>query len=212
MELTDEKKNMNYTRWIEKLKAYECYSESLINELGDKICNATFNTNEGNGGCYEGSLIDVVLNNLCVLGYHINELAFGMNAKNKMNHKFLSVSLPMLMRVLLLQHISKAEMFMPQTEQWKKNKGYMFEYNGEMESQLKLGERSAFLCMKHGIKLSEVEYEAMISIDKKEKDYNTHQTTLSTLVKMINQLVGIELQRKYDYYNTDKTITNNNEN
>lgn len=207
MELTDEKKNLNYTRWIEKLKAYDCYSESLVNELGDKICNGTFNINEGNGGCYEGALVDVVLNNLCVMGYHINEVAFGINAKNKKNHPFLCVSLSMLMRVLLLQHISKSEMFVPQTEQWKKNKGYMFDFNGDMETQLKLGERSAFLCMKHGIKLSEFEYEAMISIDKDEKEYNTHQNPLVILVKTVNQLVGIELQRKYDYYNTDKTVT-----
>lgn len=207
MELTDEKKNLNYTRWIEKLKAYDCYSESLVNELGDKICNGTFNINEGNGGCYEGALVDIVLNNLCVMGYHINETAFGINAKNKKNHPFLCVSLPMLMRVLLLQHIAKAEMFVPQTEQWKKNKGYMFDFNGNMETQLKLGERSAFLCMKHGIKLSEFEYEAMVSIDKDEKEYNAHQNPLTILVKMVNQLVGIELQRKYDYYNTDKTVT-----
>lgn len=207
MELTEEKRNLNLTLWIKKLKDYDCYSESLINELGDKIVNAPFNTNEANGGCYDGSLIDVVLNNLCTIGYHINVLGFGKNSKDKLNHHFLSVNNDMLMRVLLLQHIAKAVMFIPQTESWKKNKGYLYEYNGEMESQLKLGEYSAFLCMKHGIKLSEVEYEAMTIIDKEDKNFNSHQTPLSTLVKFINQLVAIELQRKYDYYNTDKNVT-----
>ena len=110
------------------------------------------------------------------------------------------------MRVLLLQHISKAELYIPQTENWKKNKGFLYDFNGEIESQLKLGERSAFLCMKHGIKLSELEFEAMTIIDKDEKSFNSHQTPLAILVKMINQLVAIELQRKYDYYNTEKKV------
>lgn len=207
MELTEEKKNLNFVLWTKKLKDYNCYSESLINELGTKITNASFNANEINGGCYDGSLIEVILNNLCTLGYHINELAFGLNAKNKLNHPFLSVNTEMLMRVLLLQHIAKAEMFIPQTENWKKNKGYLYDFNGELESQLKLGERSAFLCMKHGIKLSELEFEAMTIIDKDEKAFNSHQTPLAMLVKMINQLVAVELQRKYDYYNTEKPVT-----
>ena len=60
--------------------------------------------------------------------------------------------------------------------------------------------------MKHGIKLSELEFEAMTIIDKDEKPFNSHQTPLATLVKIINQLVTIELQRKYDYYNTEKKV------
>lgn len=199
MELTEEKRNLNFVLWTKKLKDYNCYSESLINELGEKLKNASFNMNEANGGCYEGSLIEVILNNLCTLGYHINELAFGLNDKGKRNHPFLNVNTEMIMRVLLLQHISKAEYFVTQTENWKKNKGYLFDFNGELETQLKMGERSAFLCMKHGIQLSEIEFEAMTIVDKDDKYFNSHQNQLVVLVKTINQLVAVELQRKYDY-------------
>ena len=199
MELTEEKRNLNFVLWTKKLKDYNCYSESLINELGEKLKNASFNMNEANGGCYEGSLIEVILNNLCTLGYHINELAFGLNDKGKRNHPFLNVNTEMIMRVLLLQHISKAEYFITQTENWKKNKGYLFDFNGELETQLKMGERSAFLCMKHGIQLSEIEFEAMTIVDKDDKCFNSNQNQLVVLVKTINQLVAVELQRKYDY-------------
>lgn len=195
----EEKRNLNFVLWTKKLKDYNCYSESLINELGEKLKNASFNMNESNGGCYEGALIEVILNNLCTLGYHINELAFGLNSKGKRNHPFLNVNTEMIMRVLLLQHISKAEYFVTQTENWKKNKGYLFDFNGELETQLKLGERSAFLCMKHGIQLSEIEFEAMTIVDKDDKCFNSHQNQLVVLVKIINQLVAVELQRKYDY-------------
>lgn len=206
MELTEEKKNLNFTLWVKKLKDYGCYSESLINELGDKITNSTFNVNEANGGCYEGALIDVVLTNLCTLGFHINEGAFGLNAKGKRNHPFLSVNIDMLMRVLLLQHISRAEYFIPQSEAWKKNKGFLYDFNGGLDTQLKIGERSAYICLKHGINLSETEFEAMTIIDKDEKTFNSHITPLAQLVKIINQLVAVELQRKYDYYNTEKPV------
>lgn len=199
MELTEEKRNLNFVLWTKKLKDYNCYSESLINELGEKLKNASFNMNEANGGCYEGSLIEVILNNLCTLGYHINELAFGLNDKGKRNHPFLNVNTEIIMRVLLLQHISKAEYFITQTENWKKNKGYLFDFNGELETQLKMGESSAFLCMKHGIQLSEIEFEAMTIVDKDDKCFNSHQNQLVVLVKTINQLVAVELQRKYDY-------------
>ena len=105
MELTEEKRNLNFVLWTKKLKDYNCYSESLINELGEKLKNASFNMNEANGGCYEGSLIEVILNNLCTLGYHINELAFGLNDKGKRNHPFLNVNTEMIMRVLHINHL-----------------------------------------------------------------------------------------------------------
>lgn len=209
MELTEEKKNLNFTLWTTKLKDYGCYSESLINELGDKLTNATFNMNDSNGGCYDGALIDVILSNLCTLGYHINECAFGLNEKGRRNHPFLNVNLDMLMRVLLLQHISKADYFIPQSETWKKSKGFLYEFNGKLDTQLKLGERSAYMCLKHGINLSEMEYEAMTIIDKDEKAFNSHFSPLAQLVRTINQLVAVELQRKHDYYHTEKMSQKN---
>lgn len=206
MELTEEKKNLNFTLWVKKLKDYDCYSDSLIEEFGSSLINATFNTNEINGGCYDGALIDVILNNLCTIGTHMNLFGFGPNENGKYRHSFLCINNEMLMRVLLLQHISKAKMFVPQTESWKKSKGFLYDFNGNLDSQLKMGERSAYMCMKHGIKLSEAEFEAMISIDKEEKTFNSHMSPLAQLVVSVNRFTSIELQKKYDYYNTEKPV------
>lgn len=206
MELSEEKRNLNLSIWIKKLKNYGCYSDSLIDKYGDKIKNATFNINEANGACYDGSLIDTVLNTLCVIGYHINEYGFGKNENDKLRHPFLCVNNDMLMRVLLLQHIGKADMFIPQTENWKKNNGMLYDFNGELDTQLKLGERSVFMCMNNGINLSEQEFEAIMSIDKDEKKNNSHQNVLYTVVKFVNSLTSIELQRRHDYYETEKPI------
>ena len=191
--MTEEKINRNYLLWIEYLKKYNCYSEELINEYGDSIKVASFAMNETSGGAYQGSLLDIVLCNLCVIASHINENAFGINDKGKIKHPFLQVDKNSLMKVLLLQHIAKAEMFVPSSEQWKINKGMFYEFNPNTQTALKLGERSIFLCQKYGIKLTEEEYDAMKICDKEEDKNNSFTTPLAELVKIANQLTAIEI-------------------
>lgn len=203
--ITEEKINSNYILWIERLKKYNCYSDEMINEIGNKIKLASFSLCTTTGSAYCGSMINTVLNHLCTIAYHINEDAFGFNTKQKDKHPFLKVNSDSLMRVLLLQHISKAELFVPQSEQWKINKGYPFEFNGELLSSLKTGERSIFLCQKYGVKLKEEEYEAMRIIDK-EEDFknNSYANPLSTIVRIANQFVAIETYRKSIVKNIQK--------
>ena len=196
MNITEEKINRNYLLWIEYLKKYNCYSEELINDYGDSIKVASFAMNETNGGAYQGSLLDIVLSNLCVIASHINENAFGVNDKGKIKHPFLQVDKNSLMKVLLLQHIAKAEMFVPSSEQWKINKGMFYEFNPNTQTALKLGERSIFLCQKYGIKLTEEEYDAMKVCDKEEEKNNSFVTPLAELVKIANQLTAIEIYQK----------------
>lgn len=194
--ITEEKINSNYVLWIERLKKYNCYSEEMINEIGDKIKNASFSLSASTGSAYKGSMIDTVLNHLCTIAYHINEDAFGLNSKQKNKHNSLKVNFDTLMRVLLLQHISKAELFIEQNEQWKINKGYLYDFNNDLSTSLKTGERSIYLLQKYGVKLSEDEFEAMRIIDK-EEDFknNSYMTPLSAIVKIANQFTAIETYR-----------------
>lgn len=198
MYLTEEKINKNYLLWIECLKKYNCYSEELIEEYGDVIKNASFAMNETSGAAYQGSLLEVVLSNLCVIASHINKCAFGENERGKLRHQHLYVNNDSLMRVLLLQHISKCELFVGSTEQWKINKGYNYEFNPNLLTSLKLGERSIFLCMKCGIKLTEEEFDAMKICDATEDKTNSYVTPLTELVKIANQLTAIETYQKYN--------------
>jgi hypothetical protein len=196
MNITEEKINRNYLLWIEYLKKYNCYSDELINDYGEAIKLASFAMNETSGGAYQGSLLDIVLSNLCVIASHINENAFGINDKGKIKHPFLQTDKHSLMKVLLLQHISKAEMFVPSNEQWKINKGMLYEFNPSLQTALKLGERSVFLCMKYNIHLTEEEYEAMKICDKDEEKNNSFITPLAEIVKIANQLTAIEIYNK----------------
>ena len=201
MYITEEKINKNYLLWIEYLKKYNCYSEELINDYGERIKNGAFAMTDNTGASYQGSLLNVVLTNLCVIGTHINECAFGLNDKQKEKHPYLRVDKNSLMKVLLLQHISKAEMFVPTTEQWKINKGIFYDFNTQLGTSLKLGQRSLFLCMKYGIKLTEEEYDAMGVCDKDEDKNNSYTTPLAEIVKIANQLTAIETYQKYKQTN-----------
>lgn len=203
--ITEEKINSNYVLWIERLKKYNCYSEEMINEIGYKIKNASFSLSTSTGSAYKGSMIDTVLNHLCTIAYHINEDAFGLNSKQKNKHNSLKVNFDTLMRVLLLQHISKAELFIEQNEQWKINKGYLYDFNNELSTSLKTGERSIYLLQKYGVKLSEEEFEAMRIIDK-EEDFknNSYMTPLSAIVKIANQFTAIETYRNSTVNNKPK--------
>lgn len=198
--ITEEKLNSNFVLWVERLKKYDCYSEEMINDIGDKLKRASFALSVNSGCAYDGSMIDTVLNHLCVIAYHLNEDAFGINAKQRMKHGYLRVNSNILMRVLLLQHISKAEMFIPQEQQWKIKNRYTFDFNPNMTTTLKCGERSIFLCQKYGIKLSEEEYEAIRIIDKEDenKKADTYVNPLCQIVKIANQLTAIECHRQYE--------------
>ena len=177
--LTIEKIKLNYVTFCNKLKKYNCYSEEMINDLGEKLMNASFSMTAECGSAYQGSLIDVVLNHLCTIAYSINEIVY--SDTGKFSH--MRVNNDMLMRVLLLQHISKAELFVDTRETWKINKGILYEFNDELKTSMKLGERSLYLCQKYGISLSE--------------KVNYFITPLASLVRMANHFVAIEMKEKY---------------
>lgn len=197
--LTQEKINSNFVQYVKRLEKYNCYSESLMNDLGEDIKNCSFSMNDDSGSAYQGSMIDVVLNVLCKIAYNINEKAF----ENEPN---LKVNTAMLMRVLLLQHIAKAQMFVPQRESWKLKKGFLFDFNDDLKTTLKLGERTIFLCQKYDIKLNEEEYEALRYIDKADDKSDYMVSPLCAIVKTANIMTAIECRKRYHSKNKKETI------
>lgn len=194
--LTEEKINANFVAYVKRLEKYNCYSEEMMNDIGDDIKYCSYSLNEDSGAAYQGSMIDVVLNHLCKIAYHINEYAFG--GEENFKHPQLKCNIDMLMRILLLQHIGKSQLFVPQREQWKLKKGMLFDFNKSLPTTLKLGERSLFLCQKYGIKLNEEEFEAIRSIDKEENaNSDIFASPLTLLVKFVNIITTAELRKKY---------------
>ena len=201
--LTPEKINLNYITFCNKLKKYNCYSEQMINEIGGQLKDCSFSMNDDSGSAYQGSMIDIVLNHLCSVAYNINEVVFGPTGK----FNSIRVNPDMLMRVLLLQDIAKAEMFVNTRDTWKVKKGILYEFNTNLKASLKLGERSLYLCQKYGIELAEEEYEAIRIIDKSEDDkIMFYINPLCSIVKMANQFVAVEMRQKYINNKEKETI------
>lgn len=196
MTLSEERIGKNYLTWVECLKKYDCYSEQLIEEYGELIKNASFSTSIDMGAC-QGSLIHVILTSLCLIGTHINECAFGETENGEPKHKHLFCNKNSLMKVLLLQHISKAEMFVACTEQWKIQRGNLFEFNNKLATSLKLGERSLFICQKCGIKFTEDEYKAMKCLDDDENKNHPFVCALEVMTHAVNRYSTLDVYRKY---------------
>lgn len=195
--LTEERINANYLTFINYLKKYECYSDEMITEIGEKIKNAPYSMQLDWGGAYKGGLIDVTLNILCKIGAQLNRNTLGNNGGEKIQHPLLCVNQNMLMRVLLLLNIAKAEMFKENSSEWhKKNLGRMYEWV-DNKTKLKLGERSIFLCQKYGIKLEEEEFEAFLTIDNADDAGERFQSPLYTVVKAAKMFTLVELRQKY---------------
>ena len=190
--ITESKINANYLSYIKRLEKYNCASEKMLSEIGETLKYCPFSGRPEFGCDYKGSMIDVVLNRLCTLAYSINETSFVQK------HENMRVNVDMLMRVLLLQHISKAELFIPVSETWKIKKGLTYEFNDFLNTKLKSGQRSAYLCHKYGIPLTEEEYEAIISIDDIDDNKgNIFMSPLAIISKTVNMIVSVELRQEW---------------
>lgn len=198
--ISTEKINKNYKTWIALLKKYNCYSETLVEKYGELIKKASFSLNEDSGLCYEGSVIDVSVNRLASVAMSINDL-IGDNSELGLQ----KVEKDSLIRVLLIQHISKCMILVEQTNDWKRKNGYLYDFNKNLNTSLKVGERSIFMCMECGIVLSEEEYEAIKIIDKDDEDKSIiFSSQLSNIIKMANDIVSFAGRKYYAKLNKAK--------
>lgn len=204
--MTEEKINANFLKFVKYLEKYNCYSEQMMNEIGDKIKIAPYSMQLDYGGAEPGALVDVTLNVLCKIGAEINNNALGSNGGDKIAHPNIAVNQNMLMRVLLLLNIAKAEMFVENPSEWhRRNLGKMYEF-ADNKTKLKLGQRSLFLCQKYGIHLEEEEFEAFLTIDQADDTGERFQSPLYTVVKAAKMFTLVELRQKYLANNKKETI------
>ncbi len=104
-----------------------------------------------------------------------------------------------LLKVCLIQHLSKIEMYEPNDNQWEIDKrGFVYKFT-ETEGCLKFGERSALNALNLGVKLSPIEFEAICSLDKEGEEAKNRKYVvdiLTTIVRQANELAyAIERER-----------------
>lgn len=175
--------NKNYALWLTKLQENDCNVDELTNKYGELIKNASLGMSSNSGTAYNGSMIHVVLRKICKYAININDML----------PEELRIDKKKLLKVCLLQHISKAVMY---KELEKENyRGDKYEFNDKLNAPLKSGERSALMCLQNGIILTDDEFDAMRVLDK-DDDKSYYNSLLSSIVKSANIIAFAELKKK----------------
>jgi hypothetical protein len=143
------------------------------------------NTNDLSG---DGTLLQVTLKRLAKYGVLINNLY----------PEELRVPVSQIVKVLLLQHISKAIRTEKNVNEWRaKTFGEIYTYSKNMPA-IGTGLHSLTMAVECGIQFTPIEVEAMTIIDRKDDDLQAkfHLSMLSSIVKQANEMVYIEANKK----------------
>lgn len=176
----------NYS--IFKKKLIECCEGKLnldfLDEMEEKIKKASFSLTNENDAAYDGSLLQIVLRIFTPYAIKINELL----------PQDIRVEQSSIVKVCLLSHLAKCEMFVPNPDEWQKERqGKMYIYS-DYDCALKLGMRSLIIANQLGISLTPNEYEAMIIMDRdaSDKQVEFYSSQLATIIKQANQLTHLQ--------------------
>lgn len=177
---------------IEKSLVYEYLTDKagmeseIANKVIEKIGTAPGGMNESSGVAYPGGLIHYILKTL-------------KHAENeaRMYTKGGSDTLKSILKVCVLMHLSKPDMYEENPDEWEvKKRGMVYRFV-ECDNRLKFGQRSYMECVKLGIELTPVEVEAMYVMDRKSDPTNNdvYDSFVSMIVRHANEAeTSIELQ------------------
>ena len=166
--------------------------ETLKKALETATCALSIET----GVAYPGALISHI-NLFTSIAERITKMVCGT---------FPDISREQLLKVCLIQHLSKIEMYEPNDNQWEIDKrGFLYKF-AETEGCLKFGERSALNAMNAGVKLSPTEYEAICSLDKEGEEAKNRKYVvdiLTTIVRQANELAYAIEKEKFNKLNAE---------
>lgn len=175
--LQKEKIDRNYNLFMSKLKELGIETNILQERYGDSIKNASFSSRNYDGTAYEGSLLDVIL-------YHLTPIAL----KENDSFEEFKVDKNKIIKICLLQHISKAVRMVKNDNAWEiRERKVIFKYN-ENNPALRTGLHSVAILQECGINLSVDEIEAITIIDKEENDSqsNLFSSVCAEIVRIAN--------------------------
>lgn len=176
--LAEELKEKNYLLFKKKLEQIGIDTSLFDESIKSKLINATFSISN-DSATYEGSLLETVLRVLTPNAIRINDLL-----PNE-----LKVETNTLIKISLLIHLSKCEMFMLNDNEWEVEKmNKIFKYAPSTVA-LKMGMKSLILAQNLGIKFSPTEIEAMTSLDREnDEQLKFFASPLSVVIKQANDL------------------------
>jgi hypothetical protein len=187
MELTNEIIEKNFNLFKTKIESFGVSEGTLSNVFGDKLKTATFAMDAKSGAAMDGSLLNIVLRLLIPTALKINDVL----------SDDLKVSKEKIVKVGLLQHLSKAFMFEKNDNQWEiEKRGLVYKFTPSKYA-LKLGARSIAVANELGVSLTEEDIEAMLCLDKDVNDEQSklHSSPLAVVMRQANEIVLLELMK-----------------
>lgn len=183
----------NYSLAIKKLNTSFGLNPEKLKELVPDLEYGTFSAYMSSGMSYQGSLIKK----------SIELTSIALNINNSLGED-VRVDHNSIVKVCMLQHISKALKIIPNPDNYAKE-AYIF---ADKKTTLKVGAHSALIAMKCGVDFTDVEFEAITSIDNPETDKQAKMfsNTLSVIVRCANDIL---LCTSREQYKIDQENKNN---
>ena len=195
--LTEKKFEVAWNNFWKRLSNIKLDINFKEEELKEALRTASGALNDDTGISYPGGLITHI-NITLALADKIYETI------SSAPFNVLNIDKNSLDKVLLLMHLSKIEMYKVNDNAWEVEKrGLNYKFNDELKGRLKFGERSILVCMDAQISLTEEEFEAIRSIDRKSEGTGSdmYESNLSLIVRQVNELAyAFERER----YKTEK--------
>ena len=155
--------------------------EKLKESWGSLLSEASYSTKLDSGLAYDGALLETVLMKLTVFAVKINDLY----------PEDIRVDKKSLVKVCLLQHISKCLRMTKSNDEWRiKKLGEVYTYTEGMAA-IGTGLHSLIMASNAGIEFTQFEAEAMTIIDRKDDDLQAkyYSSILANIVKQANEMV-----------------------
>lgn len=173
----------NKNKFLETNSKYKIFTKELEDFLGEDFFLAPASTSLDMYGCYPGGLVS-----------HCFKAAKYAVKINELLPESMRSQTPSILKCVFLSQIGKTFMFKLNDNEWqKKTLGKMYEFT-DNEVSMKSGERSVHYAMKHGVTLTEEEFQSILNSDKEPDDKMSkyRSSNLSNVVRMGFELSIIE--------------------
>ena len=138
---------------------YQIFTQQLVDFLGDTFYTAPASTMTSLHNAFEGGLMD-----------HLIKVAKYAAMLNEILPEKKRATKESVLKVSFLCEIGKVYQYKPCTSEWhRKNQGKMYEFIEDNVS-MRVGERSIFYALSHGVMLTEAETQAILNFEKKDDD------------------------------------------
>lgn len=165
---------------------YQILPEALLSFLGEDFYHAPASTSTSMNNACEGGLLDHLLT---TVGFakKINDILPATLQQPAIN----------VYRAAILSGVGKTFMFTPNVNEYSRKNGKMYDFVSGTTA-MSVGERSVLYALRHGVELTDDEYQAIINSDRIEEDNQVkwYGSSLTTIIRHAIELAVMEQKKR----------------